>query len=199
MDTSTVHRYCSEGHRFQTQPEFQPCCPKAKQAPKDRTHCPQNHAYTLENTYGHNQQRYCKTCRRQRNRKRRRDPGLAQRARIRNFIRARDRDRCRYCGGRGREVEHVVPRCNKGDDSAFDNLVWSCSRCNSVKGSESGFTMQGERLYWHGRLVAPGQLFGGSLLREIEVQREERQLAQGLNELVRYKRERRERGGTSHV
>lgn len=196
MDMSVVRRYCSAGHIYQTKPDFQPCCPEAKSSPKDRTHCPQKHEYTPENTYWHRQQRYCKECRRRRNRQRRRDTGLGQRASIRKFVKSRDRDRCRYCGGRGHEVDHVVPRCNKGEDSAFDNLVWSCRRCNSLKGSESGFTMQNERLYWRGRLVAPGQLFGLPLLREVEAQREERQLAQGLEHLVRYKRER---GGASNV
>lgn len=199
MDTNVVQRYCPGGHKFQTKPEFKPCCPQARQNPKDRTHCPQSHEYTKENTYWHQRQRYCKECRRQRNRSRRRAKGLLQRTQIRRFIKARDRDRCRYCGGRGSEVDHVIPRCNNGDDSAFDNLVWSCRRCNSVKGRESGFTIQNERLYWHHRLVAPGQLFGVALLREIEAQREERQLAQGLTNLVQFKRQKRhERGGASH-
>jgi hypothetical protein len=57
--------------------------------------------------------------------------------------------------------------------------------------------MKRERLYWHGRLVAPGSIFGDELLQEVEAQRLERQVTQGMAAVVEYK-QRREGGGT-HV
>jgi hypothetical protein len=47
--------------------------------------------------------------------------------------------------------------------------------------------MNHEHLYWHGRLVAPGHLFGEPLLQEIEAQRRTRQVAQGLNHIIEFK------------
>jgi hypothetical protein len=84
----------------------------------------------------------------------------------------------------------VVPRCNGGEDYAFDNLVWSCKGCNGTKGREAGFTLKKERLYWHLRLVAPGHIFGSELVAEIEAQRLDRQVAAGLTGVVEFKQSR---------
>jgi hypothetical protein len=74
-------------------------------------------------------------------------------------------------------------------------LVWSCKRCNGIKGREAGFTLKKERLYWHGRLVAPGHLFGPELLAKIEAQRLERQVAAGLTGVVEYKQKQEQNSG----
>lgn len=113
---------------------------------------------------------------------------------MRDFVQLRDKGLCRYCGGRGSVVDHVVPRSSKGSEVAFDNLVWACRPCNDAKGREVGFTLRKGRLYWKERLVAPGGLFGEALMQEVEAQRTERQLAQGLDFLVNYKKQR---GGAS--
>ena len=178
---STTRRYCSDGHIHQTKPEFIPCCPKAQPTNSDKTHCPQGHEYTGRNTLQYRGHRYCRTCRRQQKRL-----GYIKN-KVRSFVRLRDGGRCRYCGERGGEVDHVVARCNGGAENAFSNLVWSCKSCNSTKGSEEGFTMQQERLLWRGRLVAPEGLFGAHLMEEVKAQRRDRQIAQGLMHLVEFK------------
>lgn len=40
---------------------------------------------------------------------------------------------CAYCGEKGEEVEHVVPKQNGGTNS-FKNLTLSCRKCNEKKG-----------------------------------------------------------------
>lgn len=180
----TTRRYCPDGHIYQVAPTFEPCCSKARPRGGARTHCPQGHKYTEKNPSP------CRECRRLRNQRRsqrRPQPNPEKRARVRDFIKLRDGGLCRYCGLRGQEVDHVVARCNNGPDDAFDNLVWSCKDCNGAKGREEGFTLKKERLYWHGRLVAPGSIFGVELMKEVEAQRRERQLAQGLQPILDYK------------
>lgn len=191
----TTRRYCQDGHIYQTAPEFQPCCPKAKPTNALKEECPWGHPYDEANTYWYLRTRRCRTCRRERQRRRKGHQPQRKRRLVRDFVKLRDRGLCRYCGQPGQEVDHVVPRCNDGPDDAFDNLVWSCKECNAVKGREAGFTLKQERLYWHGHLVAPGSIFGAELLKEIEAQRLERQLAQGLGHLVSYKENR---GGAEH-
>lgn len=44
--------------------------------------------------------------------------------------------RCVYCGDPAEEIEHVWPRSRGGDDHP-NNLVRSCRRCNSRKGTRS--------------------------------------------------------------
>lgn len=49
----------------------------------------------------------------------------------------RDRQACRYCGGNSTlSVDHIVPRCQGGDDS-LENLVVACRACNSKKGGRT--------------------------------------------------------------
>lgn len=65
----------------------------------------------------------------------------AKRAGTIDFVLARAKFRCQYCGqtseeaqGNGRRlaVDHVVPVSRGGDESA-DNLVACCGPCNSIK------------------------------------------------------------------
>jgi 5-methylcytosine-specific restriction endonuclease McrA len=48
---------------------------------------------------------------------------------------ARDQWTCFYCQMPATTVDHVIPIINGGDPLAYDNLVSSCSSCNSKKGS----------------------------------------------------------------
>ncbi len=145
MVTPTTRRYCEKGHIYQTKPTFEPCCSKARLVPEERTHCPPG--------------KYCRKCQR-----RSRQKAWKRSARVRKFIRLRDGGRCRYCGNTGSEIDHVVPRCNRGTDDAFSNLVWSCHRCNSAKAGRLGFTMKQERLYWRNQPIGPHELWGTELL-----------------------------------
>lgn len=47
-------------------------------------------------------------------------------------IKARDRNTCAYCGGRGGTVDHIIPS-SRGGDSEWDNLITACASCNSRK------------------------------------------------------------------
>jgi len=59
----------------------------------------------------------------------------------------RDGARCRYCGraDAALSIDHVVPRCQGGSDSA-DNLAVACRRCNSRKNgrtpAQAGMVLQ---------------------------------------------------------
>lgn len=91
-------------------------------------------------------------------------------------VRLRANDYCEYCKmpfgltGTEFEIDHIISRSLKGDDS-FQNLAWSCFRCNSNKGPHVGaidpFTGKVQALFnprsdnWHrhfrmtkGRIVA---------------------------------------------
>jgi len=171
MDFNQVRRFCPDGHKYQIAPTFEPCCPLAHPGRQERRN-PQQRARELKWA-------------------RKRNENKNTWPRIRAFVRLRDKNQCRYCGARGAEADHVEPRSNKKDSDAFDNLVWSCHRCNTRKGRERGFTMKKNRLTWHGRLVSPEGIFGETLMLEVEAQRLARQVADGLTGMVRYKTERR--------
>lgn len=104
------------------------------------------------------------------------------------LVRLRDRNRCRYCGRQGSNIDHVNPKANGGSNDAMYNLVVACGECNQTKGREVGFELLKGRLYWHGRIVAPGHLFGEPLMDEIRAQRLARQKQQGLA-IAKYKEE----------
>ena len=55
---------------------------------------------------------------------------------LRKRVERRDDGRCRYCGTSGGpfHVDHVVPVA-LGGGATMRNLVWSCERCNIVKGA----------------------------------------------------------------
>jgi 5-methylcytosine-specific restriction endonuclease McrA len=52
----------------------------------------------------------------------------------------RDRHTCQYCGGTfpGSDLtlDHVIPR-SKGGDTAWDNVITACKRCNHIKGDRT--------------------------------------------------------------
>lgn len=49
---------------------------------------------------------------------------------------ARDNHKCGYCGIKATTVDHVVPRC-KGGTHTWDNVIASCIKCNTKKGSKT--------------------------------------------------------------
>ncbi|TDE87344.1 RNA-guided endonuclease IscB [Deinococcus sp. S9] len=55
-------------------------------------------------------------------------------AEIRAYLRQKWDDKCAYCGKKGEEVEHLIPR-SQGGTNRVSNLVWSCRSCNEQKGS----------------------------------------------------------------
>ena len=55
----------------------------------------------------------------------------------RQHIKARDGNRCVYCGStENLTIDHVRPQCRGGETSA-DNCVTACLSCNQAKGSLS--------------------------------------------------------------
>ena len=55
---------------------------------------------------------------------------------VRRRILERDRWRCRWCGGRANQVDHVVPVSAGGSRLDPRNLVASCLRCNVRRARE---------------------------------------------------------------
>ena len=52
----------------------------------------------------------------------------------RRVVLARDGHSCQYCGGtRHLTLDHVIPR-SRGGGTTWDNIVTSCSQCNTRKG-----------------------------------------------------------------
>jgi 5-methylcytosine-specific restriction endonuclease McrA len=47
------------------------------------------------------------------------------------FVRRRDKGRCRVCGGYGTQAHHVVYRSHGGRDEPR-NLVWCCASCHRL-------------------------------------------------------------------
>lgn len=58
---------------------------------------------------------------------------------VRDFVFNRDGYICRYCGSKNKpfHLDHVYPVA-KGGETSIDNLVTSCSRCNSKKHASVG-------------------------------------------------------------
>lgn len=54
--------------------------------------------------------------------------------RISKIVERRDGATCQYCGedAQDGEPDHILP-LEKGGRDSFDNLVWSCQRCNREK------------------------------------------------------------------
>ncbi len=166
MNTEQVRRFCPAGHIYQLKPTFERCCPQALADPYSTPR-----QLSPQSRWG-----------------RKRAEQGNQWPRIRAFIRLRDRGLCRYCGGKGYEVDHVVPHCKQGKAEEFDNLVWSCGPCNRFKGSEKGFTLKNNVLRWYNSLVSEHGIFGRRLMEEIADQRLARQTRQGLVGMLDYKR-----------
>lgn len=59
-------------------------------------------------------------------------------SRIKHIIKKRYNLVCQYCGqtDKNGHVDHIVPLSQGGND-AFNNLTWSCSKCNIRKGTMS--------------------------------------------------------------
>ena len=59
---------------------------------------------------------------------------------IADLLRARDGDRCFWCGmdgaGEGYQIDHHVPIWS-GGETVLENLRLLCLRCNSLKGTKS--------------------------------------------------------------
>jgi 5-methylcytosine-specific restriction endonuclease McrA len=56
---------------------------------------------------------------------------------VRLIVLSRDGYVCFYCGQDATTVDHVVSIKAGGDPMSLDNMVASCKRCNSAKGSRS--------------------------------------------------------------
>jgi len=62
-------------------------------------------------------------------------------SRLRELVRERAKGRCEYCekpegvNTFSHQVDHIIPEKHTGT-SEFNNLAWSCLRCNSTKSSE---------------------------------------------------------------
>jgi 5-methylcytosine-specific restriction endonuclease McrA len=55
----------------------------------------------------------------------------------RNLIYKRDQYSCGYCGSKqSLTIDHIIPRSRGGEDT-WENLVTSCSRCNTKKGNKT--------------------------------------------------------------
>jgi 5-methylcytosine-specific restriction endonuclease McrA len=68
----------------------------------------------------------------------RHDPRLSVKyKKQRLIVLARDGYECAYCGQDATTVDHVVSIKAGGDPMSLDNMVASCKRCNSAKGSRS--------------------------------------------------------------
>jgi 5-methylcytosine-specific restriction endonuclease McrA len=66
----------------------------------------------------------------------------------------RDRNRCGYCAGWARTVDHIQPR-SRGGPNTWNNLIAACAPCNSRKADRTP-AEAGLRLLWEPK--APGDL-----------------------------------------
>jgi 5-methylcytosine-specific restriction endonuclease McrA len=55
---------------------------------------------------------------------------------LRNFIFQKNNFKCVYCGDKGEEIEHIIPK-SKGGTNSVRNLTLSCRKCNIEKGTLS--------------------------------------------------------------
>lgn len=63
------------------------------------------------------------------------DVNAAQWMAIKDFVMARDRSTCHYCGAAATTVDHIIPVSKHGSWHP-DNCVAACVTCNSSKGSK---------------------------------------------------------------
>jgi len=62
--------------------------------------------------------------------------GNLKETKLRNFIFQKYNYTCVYCGDRGEEIEHIIPK-SKGGTNSVHNLTLSCRKCNIKKGNIS--------------------------------------------------------------
>ncbi len=55
---------------------------------------------------------------------------------LRDFIFQKFNYKCVYCGKKGEEIEHIIPK-SKGGTNSIKNLTLSCRKCNIAKGNLS--------------------------------------------------------------
>ncbi|ONM49687.1 HNH endonuclease [Nocardia donostiensis] len=65
----------------------------------------------------------------------------------------RDENRCGYCAGPARTVDHIRPR-SRGGSNTWANLVACCARCNTVKADRTP-EEAGMRLLWEPKAPNP--------------------------------------------
>lgn len=53
---------------------------------------------------------------------------------LRKLTLQRDKHRCRYCGDRAHQADHIIPRRRGGPD-AIENLAACCRHCNAMAGN----------------------------------------------------------------
>lgn len=75
---------------------------------------------------------------------------------LRKSVLDRDRNQCRYCGTKNPpfHLDHVYPVIKGGETSA-ENLVTSCSNCNSRKHSSVGMWPKPIGYFENRKLVSP--------------------------------------------
>ena len=58
----------------------------------------------------------------------------------------RDHGLCGYCREPGENIDHIKPRPSQGGKHTWQNVVWSCKKCNSYKANrtpqEAGMTLK---------------------------------------------------------
>lgn len=100
---------------------------------------------------------------------------------VRQAVRDRDHNTCRYCGEPGTELDHIVPYRPRQWHQQVANLVVACTSCNRRKGKERGFHMEEGMLYYYQEKVCPSGLFGEALMQQVEASRRRRQVKRGLS------------------
>jgi 5-methylcytosine-specific restriction endonuclease McrA len=65
---------------------------------------------------------------------------------LHDAVLARDHGICRYCGEKGVQADHVIPR-RKGGPDTLNNLVCCCPRCNKLLGGKQFISFK-EKKRW---------------------------------------------------
>lgn len=100
-----------------------------------KTHCKRGHEFTPENTMPGRRGRVCRACYnvwRQRRRATEANISRQDKAVAREYRRAIATDRCIYCGGPAKYVDHLFP-VTKGGTDHYLNLGRACGPCNRAK------------------------------------------------------------------
>jgi hypothetical protein len=102
-----------------------------------KTHCLRGHPFDAANTKrsaSKPDRRSCRTCWNEFRQRRRATRRLSKEERVitNGYLLAIAKDPCLYCGGPGKEVEHMFPKAKGGGDQWW-NLSKACRRCNTIK------------------------------------------------------------------